>query len=226
MIIKKIAIKIAKSVVIFLLIIGVYILCALLLPKITIDKEKNDRTEIEIFILTNGVHTDIVLPINNKLIDWSKKIKFENTIKKDSTAKYVALGWGDKGFYLETPEWSDLKASVAFKAATGLGSSAIHATFYKNLKQSETCRKILISENQYLRLVKYIDRSFIKDAQQNYINIKTSANYGKNDAFYEASGSYSIFHTCNTWANNSLKSCGQKCCFWTPLDTEIFAKYN
>lgn len=226
MIIKKIAIKIAKSVVIFLLIIGVYILCALLLPKITIDKEKNDREEIEIFILTNGVHTDIVLPINNKLIDWSKKIKFENTIKKDSTAKYVALGWGDKGFYLETPEWSDLKASVAFKAATGLGSSAIHATFYKNLKQSETCRKILISENQYLRLVKYIDRSFIKDAQQNYINIKTSANYGKNDAFYEASGSYSIFHTCNTWANNSLKSCGQKCCFWTPLDTEIFAKYN
>ena len=226
MIIKKIAIKIAKSVVIFLLIIGVYILCALLLPKITIEKEKNDRTEIEIFILTNGVHTDIVLPINNKLIDWSKKIKFENTIKKDSTAKYVALGWGDKGFYLETPEWSDLKASVAFKAATGLGSSAIHATFYKNLKQSETCRKILISENQYLRLVKYIDRSFIKDAQQNYINIKTSANYGKNDAFYEASGSYSIFHTCNTWANNSLKSCGQKCCFWTPLDTEIFAKYN
>ncbi len=226
MIIKKIAIKIAKSVVIFLLIIGVYILCALLLPKITIDKEKNDRTEIEIFILTNGVHTDIVLPINNKLIDWSKKIKFENTIKKDSTAKYVALGWGDKGFYLETPEWSDLKASVAFKAATGLGSSAIHATFYKNLKQSETCRKILISENQYLRLVKYIDRSFIKDAQQNYINIKTSANYGKNDAFYQASGSYSIFHTCNTWANNSLKSCGQKCCFWTPLDTEIFAKYN
>ena len=226
MIIKKIAIKIAKSVVIFLLIIGVYILCALLLPKITIEKEKNDRTEIEIFILTNGVHTDIVLPINNKLIDWSKKIKFENTIKKDSTAKYVALGWGDKGFYLETPEWSDLKASVAFKAATGLGSSAIHATFYKNLKQSETCRKILISENQYLRLVKYIDRSFIKDAQQNYINIKTSANYGKNDAFYEASGSYSIFHTCNTWANNSLKSCGQKCCFWTPLDTEIFAKYK
>lgn len=226
MIIKKIAIKIAKSVVIFLLIIGVYILCALLLPKITIEKEKNDRTEIEIFILTNGVHTDIVLPINNKLIDWSKKIKFENTIKKDSTAKYVALGWGDKGFYLETPEWSDLKASVAFKAATGLGSSAIHATFYKNLKQSETCRKILISENQYLRLVKYIDSSFIKDAQQNYINIKTSANYGKNDAFYQASGSYSIFHTCNTWANNSLKSCGQKCCFWTPLDTEIFAKYN
>ena len=226
MIIKKIAIKIAKSVVIFLLIIGVYVLCALLLPKITIDKEKNDRAEIEIFILTNGVHTDIVLPINNKLIDWSKKIKFENTIKKDSTAKYVALGWGDKGFYLETPEWSDLKASVAFKAATGLGSSAIHATFYKNLKQSETCRKILISENQYLRLVKYIDRSFIKDAQQNYINIKTSANYGKNDAFYEASGSYSIFQTCNTWANNSLKSCGQKCCFWTPLDTEIFAKYN
>ncbi len=205
---------------------GIYVVCALLLPKITVEKEISSKPEIDIFILTNGVHTDIVLPIKSEQIDWSKKIKFENTIKNDSTAKFVALGWGDKGFYLETPEWADLKASVAFKAATGLGNSAIHATFYNELKQSETCKKIAISESQYSRLIQYIEQSFVKDSNQNYINIKTKANYGKTDAFYEANGSYSLFHTCNTWANNSLKSCGQKCCFWTPLDKGIFEKYN
>ena len=57
-----------------------------------------------------------------------------------------------------------------------------------------------------------------------YIN--TDAVYGKNDAFYEANGSYSLFHTCNTWANNGLKACGQKACFWTPFDSGIFYHYD
>ena len=34
---------------------------------------------------------------------------------------------------------------------------------------------------------------------------KTNAQYNENDAFYEAIGSYSIFHTCNTWTNNTLR---------------------
>ena len=224
--IKQIGIILGKSILVFLLFLGIYVIAALLLPKITIEKEQDSKQDVNIFILTNGVHTDIVLPVRNKQIDWSKKIKFENTIKNDSTAKYIALGWGDKGFYLETPEWSDLKTSVAFKAATGLGKSTIHATFYTDLKQNESCKKIAISEKQYSRLIQYIEKSFVKDSNQNYINIKTNANYCKTDAFYEANGSYSLFHTCNTWANNSLKSCGQKCCIWTPHDKGIFDKYN
>ena len=50
--------------------------------------------------------------------------------------------------------------------------------------------------------------------------------YGKNDAFYEATGRYSLFHTCNTWTNNALKIAGQKACVWTPFDTGIFYHYQ
>jgi uncharacterized protein (TIGR02117 family) len=203
-----------------------YLASAYILSRITVDEESDAKDEVAIYILTNGVHTDIVVPVKNKLFDWSKKVLFENTIKKDSTAQFLAMGWGDKGFYLDTPEWSDLKASVAFNAATGLGNTAIHATFYSKMIESKTCKKILISEEQYQRLTKYITESFQKDATGNYINIITTANYGQNDTFYEANGSYSMFHTCNTWANNGLKSCGQKCCLWTPFDTGIFLKYN
>ncbi len=100
-------------------------------------------------------------------------------------------GWGDIGFYLETPEWSDLKASVAFKAASGLSTTAIHATYYKYLKEGADCKKIMISAAQYDRLIKYITESFQHDASGNFLPIKTNANYGKTDAFYEANGSYS-----------------------------------
>ena len=65
------------------------------------DKEAAiDEPKVEIFILSNGVHTDIVVPVKNDTFDWSKQIQFEHTIAKDSTAKYLAIGWGDRGFYL------------------------------------------------------------------------------------------------------------------------------
>ena len=43
----------------------------------------------------------------------------------------------------------------------------------------------------------------------------SSAAYGKNDAFYEAKGSYSLFYTCNSWVNENLKEVGLKACRWT-----------
>lgn len=214
---------------IFLVLFGlilIYLITVFSLSKITVNQEPNTKPEVEIYILTNGVHTDIVMPTKNDQIDWSQQVKFANTKAADSTYKYLAMGWGDKGFYLETPEWSDLKASVAFKAASGLSTTAIHATYYKSLREGADCKKMMISKEQYDRLIRYISQSFQKDASGNFLNIKTDAIYGKSDAFYEATGSYSLFHTCNTWANSALKASGQKCCYWTATDSGIFSKYK
>ena len=149
MILKKGLKLILKSFLGLIIFIVLYAFSAFLLSRITIEKESNTSEDIQIFIKTNGVHTDIVVPIKSELYDWRKELKFENTISKDSNFNYVAMGWGDKGFYLETPEWKDLKASVAFKAAFGLSTSAIHTTFYKQLKVNETCKKIKISNTNY-----------------------------------------------------------------------------
>lgn len=213
--------------VLFLLgLILLYVIVAYLLSKITIEKEADTKPEVEIFILTNGVHTDIVMPTISEQMDWSQQIQFKNTQAADSTYNYIAMGWGDKGFYLETPEWSDLKASVALKAVSGLSTTAIHATYYKQMKLGNDCKSMRISKEQYQRLITYITNSFQKDASGNFIPIKTDANYGKTDAFYEANGSYSIFKTCNSWTNSALKACGQKCCLWTATDSGIFSKYK
>lgn len=209
----------------FIAIILIYLLSAYALSRITVDAEPNTSQDVGIYILTNGVHTDIVVPIKSNQIDWSKEIKYSNTVLKDTVMNYLAMGWGDKGFYLETPEWADLKFRVAFNAAFALGNTAIHATFYNKMTENESCKKIMISKKQYTRLIDYIDGSFQKDDNGHVINIKTSANYGGFDAFYEANGSYSMLHTCNTWANNGLKKSGQKAALWTAFDTGIFLKY-
>lgn len=216
----------AKTLLLFAACLVIYLLAAFALSRITVHREKETAEEITVYIKTNGVHTDIVVPAISELIDWTKEIKYQNTKIADSTYQWLAMGWGDKGFYLETPEWADLKFSVAFKAAFALSTSAIHATYYKKLQEGKSCKKMHISKKQYKRLIKYIGKSFKKDEAGHFINIKTNANYNDTDAFYEAVGSYSFLRTCNTWANSGLKSCGQKCCYWTIFDTGIFLKYE
>lgn len=204
----------------------VYIFAVLLLSRIAVNNNAFQQPkEVEIFLLSNGVHTDIVVPLQNEVKDWSKSVRIENTKAKDFSVKYVAFGWGDKGFYLETPIWADLKMSTALKAATGLSSSAIHTTFYKNMRENESCKKILISKENYTKLVSYIEASFqIKN--ERLLQIATNYTYGNNDAFYEAKGSYSLFYTCNTWANSALKAARQKTSLWTVYDKGIFYHYN
>lgn len=140
--------------------------------------------------------------------------------------QFVAFGWGDKSFYLETPNWSDLKFKVAFNAVFGLSTTAIHATFYNSLQENESCKEIRISQQEYNKLCKYILQSFQLNEKSETINIPTNANYGNTDAFYEAKGTYNLFFTCNTWANNALKVSGLSCCLWTIFDTGIFLKYE
>jgi uncharacterized protein (TIGR02117 family) len=226
---KKIVIKIVKYVGLFLLALLMYGIVVTLLSFIPVNSY-DSRTlipaqKIEIYILTNGVHTDVVVPVKNEVFDWSKQVKFTDTKAKDSTAQFMAIGWGDRGFYLETPTWSDLKVSTALNAATGLSSSALHITFYKSLKEGIDCKKITIDSNEYKKLIVFINDSFQLN-NGNVTKIDTKAVYGNNDAFYEAKGSYSLFYTCNTWANQALKAANQKAALWTITDSGIFRHYK
>lgn len=225
--VKRMLLIILKTLGILIGIVVVYIAAGYFLPFIEVSaKDDGQKKEIPIYIYTNGVHTDIVMPVKNDLHDWSAKIPFNNTKSKATDYQYVGIGWGDKGFYLDTPTWADLKFSTAFKAAFWLSESAMHCTYYKTMKEGEDCKMIMISKNQYKDLVKFVDEKFDKDASGNYVLVPTNAVYGNTDAFYDAKGKYSFLDTCNTWANNALKAAGQKAAWWTPSDYGIFLHYK
>jgi len=179
---------------------------------------------IEIYIMTNGVHTDLVVPLKNEMKDWSTLVNPMDTKSKDREYQFVAFGWGDKGFYLNTPSWSDLQFKTAFKALFYLSSSVMHVEFYKNIKTNESSKKISICPENYQLLINYIEEAFVlKEEKTQCI---AGASYGIHDLFYEAKGTYSLFYTCNTWANNGLKRAKLKACLWTLFDSPIFNKYN
>lgn len=203
-----------------------YSLFSAVMSWIGVNKNLTDKAEVPIYILTNGVHTDIVVPTVNEQMDWRTIFPPANTRAKDSTLQFTAIGWGDKGFYLNTPTWAELKFSTAFKAAFGLSNSALHVTYYASMQESSTCRQIYISKKNYQRLISFIKSSAVLQKDNTYKFIATNATYGANDAFYDAHGRYNFFKTCNTWANTALKAANQKAALWTPLDKGIFYHYS
>jgi uncharacterized protein (TIGR02117 family) len=181
--------------------------------------------DIEAYVLSNGVHTDVVVPVRTSQIDWSTIIRYADTPAADSSRHYIGFGWGDKGFYLDTPTWAELKPSTAIRAMFWLGSSAMHTTFHHQPVVGPHCVKIYLSEAEYARLIRFIQNSFQPDAQGQIQHIKGHS-YGQYDAFYEARRVYNLFYTCNTWANEALKISGQRASLWTPFDGGIFWHYQ
>ncbi|HTL80717.1 MAG TPA: TIGR02117 family protein [Bacteroidia bacterium] len=224
---RKIFLPLGITIEIFLLLLVTYSFSALALSAITVNpgfsQSKNDP--VEIYLRTNGVHTDLVLPFKDQRQDWGTFVKPSDTGMGDSKAVYVSFGWGDKGFYLNTKTWSDLSLTTTIKALFYLDSSAMHVTFYNSIRESPTCLKICIGQKNYAKLVEYIKAGFRLNAEEEPILIR-KAGYGNNDSFYEANGTYGLFYTCNTWTNNGLMSAGLKCCAWTPFDKGILAKYK
>lgn len=217
-----------KSTAVILSIVIIYLLIAFSLSYIPVNNnfKECEKDAVEIYILTNGVHTDLVLPLRNQYNDWSKFVNSAETKSKDTTFGLVGFGWGDKGFYLQTKTWSDLKFSTAFKAIFYLSQSAMHVTFHDQINESATCRKICIDKESYLKLVDYITQSFLRNNNNGMPVMIKEASYGVNDSFYEAKGTYGLFNTCNTWANEGLKYAGLKAAFWSPFDKGIFHHYK
>lgn len=219
---------ILKSIAFFILFVLCYMTAAYAMSRVKVPSERiKEKKDVRIYVLSNGVHTDIVVPVRNRQIDWSDYVLTKNTRLRDTAFAYLAFGWGDKGFYMDTPSWGELKTSTAFNAAFGLSTTAIHTTYYKEMQENpENCIRLQLSEKQYKRLVRYILSSFQITKKGGLRFIPTDAVYGDNDSFYEAHGTYSLFQTCNSWANGALKSCGQKAALWTAFQGGIFCHYR
>lgn len=226
----KLFLKIVKWISIAILSLIVFVLIIFLSEKVLSgmmieDKYPNEKKDITIYLKSNGVHTDIVLPVVYDSIDWSTIFLFQHTKSKDTVYSFVSIGWGDKGFYLNTPEWSDLTFKTAFIAVSGLGETALHVTYYQSILEDERTKKIMISEKQFHLLTQYILDALEKDSAGRAIYIETDAQYGNSDAFYEAVGSYSMFKTCNTWTNNALKYSGIPCSYWVAFESGIIENH-
>ncbi len=210
--------NVVAGLALFLILYFLFVLIFTLIPSNSASRQP--ETGITVYLKSNGVHTDIVVPTSNKFYNWSERIAPEDFGHVETENTWTAFGWGDKGFYLNTPNWSDLKFTTALNAILPyFGESAMHVTLYENeLKENERIKKIILTEEQYLILCDYILRSFTQTENEHFILLEGYHYTNINDNFYEAEGSYDLFNTCNNWANSALKAAGVRTAFWAPFD--------
>ena len=72
--------------------------------------------DVYIYVQSNGIHTDLCLPVKTNLMDWNEFIAPE-PYGHSGQYDFISIGWGDKGFFLDTPTWAELKVSTALNAA-------------------------------------------------------------------------------------------------------------
>ncbi len=176
---------------------------------------------IPITIISTAVHADIVVPLKNGIKDWSKDFPDHLFKGSVSDAAYVLVGWGDKGFYLETPTWSELKVSTAAKALLLPSSTCMHVSLKRNPRFTGSVAQVHLSEVQYAKLVQFIESSFQRDGRGSMIPIP-GVSYGTDDVFFEATGKYHCFNTCNSWVGRAMQASGLKTPWQTPLPNSMF----
>ena len=179
-------------------------------------------TEVDAYIISNGVHTDFLLPVKTTTFDW-KTIFDPHAVADPAVATdYISIGWGDREFYLNTPEWKDLTASRAFHALFGHDGSLIHIEYFsrEDVAHFSQRYRLHLTQAQYKTLVNYVLNSTA--LQYGRAQPITGRHYAADDAFFEANGHYNLFTTCNTWTGDGLQIAGVPVSRWTPFDWLVY----
>lgn len=177
---------------------------------------------VDIFLSTNGMHTDFILPTNHPLFEWKQVLESRPYAKNLSDYPYLGIGCGDRAFYLELISWAELTPRIAAEAMLLPTTRIMHITGYETLPEKNLqVKRIRISEHQYQQLCAFILQSFAKEKTGN-VQLIPNKGYTIHDNFYQGTGIYHAFNTCNYWVNQGLKKIGVRTSLWSPLDRGIF----
>jgi uncharacterized protein (TIGR02117 family) len=171
-------------------------------------------TGVTIYIVDNGYHTGLILPVATQGIDLSMVFRPTDLPDPEDAGDWLIFGWGDREFYLNTPTWADLKPQTALAAFVGSKEALLHVDHVTRPEEAYAPRPIRLTEKEYRRLVTVILRAAKRGEDGRPVSI---SGYGRRDVFYPAFGRYHLFQTCNNWTRNVLAEAGVRVGLWTPF---------
>jgi uncharacterized protein (TIGR02117 family) len=178
---------------------------------------------VTIFVRTNGVHTWLMVPTIAAGIDLRPLAPAQDIQDPRYAGTHLAIGYGNRDFYLNTPTWGDLSPRIALAAALGRGPSLVHVEHERDPVSNEYQRPLTLNEDEYRRLARHIVQSFDFDAAGRTVPL-LGRGYGTADIFYRARGRYDAYRTCNEWTGEALRVAGVRTGIWTPLSESIMLR--
>ena len=205
-----------------------YLLLALLLGLLPVNRDwaptAPEAGGITVWLRTNGVHAELVLPAAAPH-DWRAELPPAEVVDAARLARppaleWIAFGWGDRAFFIQTRTWADLRAGTAASALLALGPAVMYVDYVAR-PQDYRGQRIDLSPAQYTRLVAGLRRGFARDAAGRPARIDDPG-YFDTDAFYEGTGRYSLVLTCNEWIRRVLADAGVRTAAWAPFEAALF----
>ena len=199
-------------------------LCAALIGTLILRNSGFEQPDsgVTIYVETNGIHTGIVLPVAAAGVDLSLLFRPTDLPNANNAGNWLAIGWGDRDFYLNTPTWADLRLRTVVIALVGSGSSLIHVDHLDRPYPDADRRAVRITPAQYRSLVRAIAATLKRGTDG---HPRTIAGYSDLDIFYEAHGRYNLLRTCNVWTGDTLANAAITAPLWSPFSAGVMWWY-
>ena len=175
-----------------------------------------------VYLISNGVHTDLILPVTAQALDWRPLLPRTDFANPDSVAGWIAFGMGERRVYLDTPHWRDITLDTIWEATSG-GERVMHVEWVADPEWH--ARAIRLRPEEYRRLWAAIRAGFRLDARGRPQRIDHPG-YGPADAFYLGVGRASLVNTCNVWAGDQLRLAGVRTSLWSPFSQGLEWRYR
>lgn len=137
---------------------------------------------VTIWVEANAIHTGLVMPKVAAGVDWRGFARAADLAdRRYAGYDHVAIGWGEKGFYLGTPTWRELRLRTVLGALVGSDETLLHVEHLAAPRAGEDERPVVLTPAQYRRLAAFIMATARPGGRRYH-------GYGANDVFYEARG--------------------------------------
>lgn len=218
--------QVAKALAAIVLIpIAVYLGLAALGTLIPVNSGWEEPEEgITIYLADNGVHTDIVFPVEAAGVSWQGWFAPEDF--EDSrwlNARWIMIGAGDEGIYTTAENWSDLTLGVAVNSIT-TGTRVMHVQWVTE-PETWTAAEIRLRPEEYRRLYAAARATFALDDNGAPRVLETPGYFGS-DAFYRGIGPFNAIQTCNQWVASRLRIAGIETSLWAPFSMSLPWRYR
>lgn len=215
---KRMGLALAACVAIYLafLLLGFVPICRDYVPP-----PPEDR--VRIFVRTNEIHTDIVVPIAEETGGpaWRSLFPPQEFHADVSGDEWISIGWGSRKFFIETPTWSDLTLENFCLAMFTPNEAVLHVEYLPTVASSATFREVWITRARYRELAAFLRSTVGPTNELGAATLASNRTYGCRDRFFEATGTYHLFNTCNQWTGRGLAGAGVPTGLWTPLKEHV-----
>lgn len=153
------------------------------------------------YLVVEGGHSELVLP--------ARQIPGRLAVFRHDfpDARFISFGWGERAYFMARNPTAGETLRAIFPANSALLVSGLSVSPPQAFVSSVKVFPMAVSKPGLKRLSRYIWSYVAPDG--NGRPRRLGPGHRTDSAFYASSGTYDLFHTCNTWTLEALKVAGK-----------------